>query len=186
MNVQDLDAIYRQYANTVYRFLMAKTGSVDLAEELTQETFFQAVGSIQRYDGSCQISTWLCGIAKNVLLSYYKKQRHEGVSLEEVPEPSVSSAEDAILNEVDQQTVLETIHRLPEPGREIMHLRLLGGLSFKQIGGVFGQSETWARVIYYRAKQTVVKELSQNYAKSSFVQCRTGSASPVRGEPSLA
>lgn len=186
MNVQDLDAIYRQYANTVYRFLMAKTGSADLAEELTQETFFQAVGSIQRYDGSCQISTWLCGIAKNVLLSHYKKERHENVSLEEIPEPSVSSAEDAVLNDMSQELVLGAIHRLPEPGREIMHLRLLGGLSFKQIGGVFGQSETWARVMYYRAKQSVVKELSLNHAQSTVVQCRTGSSAPVRGEPSFA
>lgn len=183
--MQDLDAIYRQHANTVYRFLMAKTGSADLSEELTQETFFRAVSSIQRYDGSCQISTWLCGIAKNVLLAYYKKEGHEKVSLDEIPEPSGSSVEDAVLNEMNQEDVLTAIHKLPEPGREVMYLRLLGGLSFKQIGGIFDQSETWARVVYYRAKQSAVKELSQ-CAQSTVVQRREGSAAAVRGEPSLA
>ncbi|MBQ1410745.1 MAG: sigma-70 family RNA polymerase sigma factor [Oscillospiraceae bacterium] len=183
--MHDLDTIYRQHANTVYRFLLAKTGSADLSEELTQETFFQAVSSIERYDGRSQIGTWLCGIAKNVLLTHYRKQQREDVSLEEIPEPSVHSAEDAVLNDMDQETVLIAIHRLPEPGREIMHLRLLGGLSFKQIGGVFGQSETWARVMYYRAKQTIVKELSE-HAQPAFVQCSAGSAATVCGEPSLA
>ena len=43
--MEDLDLIYRQHAQTVYRFLLAKTGSADLAEELTQETFFQSAAS---------------------------------------------------------------------------------------------------------------------------------------------
>ncbi len=164
--MEDLDLIYRQHAQTVYRFLLAKTGSADLAEELTQETFFQAVGSIGRYDGSCKISTWLCGIAKNVLYTYYKSQRHETVGLDDVAERPTSSAEETVLNEMDQQRLLAAIHRLPEPGREIVHLRLLGGLSFRQIGAILSQSETWARVNYYRAKQTLVKEWNEHENKS--------------------
>lgn len=160
--MHDLDAIYRQHADTVYRFLMSKTGSAELAEELTQETFYQAVGSIQRFDGSCQISTWLCGIAKNVLFTYYRKQRHGDVSLEEIPEPAAASTEETVLSGMGQQLILTAIHRLPEPGREILHLRLLGGLSFKQIGEILDQTETWARVNYYRAKQSIVKELKEH------------------------
>ena len=155
--VEDLDLVYRQHAQTVYRFLLAKTGSADLAEELTQETFFQAVGSIGRYDGQCKISTWLCGIAKNVLYTHYKSKRHETASLDDAPEVSVSSAEQTVLGAMDQELLLAAIHKIPEPGREILHLRLLGGLSFRQIGAVLGQSETWARVNYYRAEQTLVK-----------------------------
>ncbi len=48
----DLDSIYRQNADLVFRFLMARTGSADLSEELTQETFYQALKSLDRYDGS--------------------------------------------------------------------------------------------------------------------------------------
>ena len=157
----DLDAIYRKYANTVYRFLLAKTGSADLAEELTQETFYQAVRSIGRFDGSCQISTWLCGIAKNVLRSHCKKQ-HGEISLDDIPEPAQSSAEDTVLEEAGQERILTEIHKLREPWREIVHLRLLGGLSFSQIGAILQQSETWVRVNYYRAKQTLIKELRKD------------------------
>ena len=155
----DLESIYRQYSDTVFRFLMSKTGSVELAEELTQETFYQAVKSIDRYDGSCQFSTWLIGIAKNVLRTHYQKQRHRGPSLEEIPEPSVASPEETVLEGLGTEAVLSVIHRIPDPGREILYLRLLGNLSFQQIGAILGRTETWARVNYYRAKQTVIKEL---------------------------
>ena len=158
----DLDGIYRQYAQTVYRFLLAKTGSSDLAEELTQETFYQAVGSIDRYDGSCQISTWLCAIARNVLLNHSRKQKQQPFSLEDVAEPSGGSAEDTVLESMGRERVFAAIHTLSEPGREIVYLRLLGGMSFREIASILGQSENWARVNFYRAKQVLVKELKEH------------------------
>ena len=159
--MHDLDEIYRQYADIVYRFLLARTGSPDLAEELTQETFFQAVRSIGRFDGSCQISTWLCGIAKNVQRSHSRKM-HETVPLDGVPEPAGASTEEIAIGEAGQEQVLAEIHKLREPWREIVLLRMLGGLSFRQIGAILEQTETWVRVNYYRAKQTLIKELKDD------------------------
>ena len=159
--MEDLDAIYREHAQTVYKYLLAKTGSRDLAEELTQETFYQAVKGIHRFDGSCQISTWLCGIAKNLLYAEYRKAGRAELSLEEAPEPAQPSFESQLLDQEDHAAVLQAIHRAPEPGREVLYLRLLGSLSFQQIGAMLGQSETWARVTYYRAKTKLVKELSE-------------------------
>ena len=153
-----MDGIYREYADAVYRFLLARTGSPQLAEELTQETFYQAVRSIDRYDGTCRIGTWLCGIAKNVLFTHYRKQRPT-VPLDEAPERTAPSAEETALTEMDRQTVLARIDAMPDPGRAILRLRLLDGLSFRQIGKALGGTETWARVSFYRAKQTLVKEL---------------------------
>ena len=71
--MQDMDAVYRQHAQTVFKYLMSLTHEADLAEELTQETFYQAVRSIDRFDESCKITTWLCAIAKNQYLTYVKK-----------------------------------------------------------------------------------------------------------------
>ncbi len=65
--MQSMDEIYQHYAMTVYRYLLCLVHDPDLAEELTQETFYQAIRSIDRYDESCKITTWLCAIAKNVL-----------------------------------------------------------------------------------------------------------------------
>ena len=60
--MQDMDAVYRQHAQTVFKYLMLLTHDADLAEELTQETFYQAVRSIDRFDESCKITTWLCAV----------------------------------------------------------------------------------------------------------------------------
>lgn len=156
----DLGEVYRQYAQTVYRFLLAKTGSADLSEELTQETFYRAVGSIGSYDGSCQMSTWLCAIAKNVLMNHIRKQKR--TSEEQFPEPTDASAEEYVLQRMGQEAVFAAIHRVSEPGREILYLRLLGGMSFREIGSILGKSENWARVCFYRAKQTLIKELKEH------------------------
>ena len=54
------------------------------------------------------------------------------------------------------------MHQLKEPFREVLHLRLLGGLSFQEIGEVLGKNENWARVTFYRAKVKLLEEGKQN------------------------
>jgi len=157
----DLDSIYRQNADTVFRFLLARTGSADLSEELTQETFYQAVKSIDRYDGSCRISTWLCGIAKNVHLTYLKKQK-DTLPMDDALGFNLDSAEETAIRNTEVREVLRAIEKLPDPGGEILRLRIMGGLSFRQIGDALGHTETWARVNYYRAKQTIAGEVRKN------------------------
>ena len=158
----DLESIYRQYSDTVFRFLMSKTGSVELTEELTQETFYQAVKSIDRYDGSSRITSWLCGIAQNVLYAHLRARQKDPLPLEDVPEQPVVSTEDLVVTRDETRAILEAIRELPDPGGEIMRMRIFGGLSFKQIGAILGRTEVWARVNYYRAKQSVIKELNRD------------------------
>lgn len=76
-NDHDMEEIYRRHARHVYGFLLSRTNSSDLAEELTQETFYQAVKNIDRFEGKSEVSTWLCGIAKNVWRTYLKKHPEE-------------------------------------------------------------------------------------------------------------
>ena len=159
--VIDLDAAYREHSAAVYRFLLAKTGSRQLAEELTQETFYQAVRSIDRFDGSCEIRTFLFGIAKNVWYNAYRKRKKEPAPLEAAEPIPTTSAETDVLARMGREEILTTIHLMPEPGREVLYLRLLGSLSFAEIGAVLGRTENWARVTYFRAKQLLIKEMKQ-------------------------
>lgn len=70
-----MDRIYRQHAESVYKYLLSLTNDSALSEELTQETFYQAVKSIKKYDGSCSVLTWLCSIAKHQLYAHRRKHR---------------------------------------------------------------------------------------------------------------
>lgn len=152
--MENLDEIYRRHAATVYKYLLSLCHDAHTAEELTQETFYQAVRSIGRFDGSCQVSTWLCQIAKHLFYRDLRKRRREApLPEEEGALPPLPSAEEAALAQLGRLELLRRVHELPEPGREVVYLRIFGSLSFREIASVLGRSETWARVTYYRCKE---------------------------------
>jgi len=155
-----MDEIYQQYAKTVYKYLLSRTHREDLAEELTQETFCQAIRAIDRFDGKCKLSTWLCAIAKNVHLTYLRKHPAlEDIDEVEIP---VASAEESALVNLGKLQMIRMLHRLEEPYREVTYLRVFGELSFAEIGEVLGKTENWARVTFYRGKEKLRKEMSEN------------------------
>lgn len=157
--MQPMEEIYKSYAMTVYKYLLSMTHDEDLSEELTQETFYQAIRTIDRYDESCRISTWLCGIAKNVLITYRRKNRqHDELSDWDSPE---QPEQDEIIRAEERVILIRRIHELQEPAREVVYLRVFGELSFREIGEVFGKSENWARVTFYRGKEKLRKEAEQ-------------------------
>ena len=159
--MQPIDEIYQRYAMTVYKFLLSKTGNEDLSEELTQETFYQAVKSIGRYDESkCSVSTWLCAIAKNQLLVYSRK--HPKTEMLEESLKTAMSAEDSVIEAGNRVELLRKLHLCPEPYREVLYLRIYGDLSFREIGEIMGFSENRARVTFYRGKERLRKELTEN------------------------
>ena len=160
MPSQNMDEIYRRHAKAVYAFLLAKTADSMLAEELTQETFYQAVKSIGSFKGESSVSTWLIGIANNVVRGYFRKQKKQAE--EELPKTELAArggtaTEDIVLRSMDTISLMQAMHRLPEPYREVLHLRLTADLSFKEIGQIMERTENWARVTYYRGKEKLLK-----------------------------
>ena len=151
--MDDMEQIYRQHARTVYRFLLAQCGDGDLAEELTQETFYQALRSIDRYDGSCKLSVWLCQIARHLWYQHLRRRGREAPMPDAPPERPAPSAEEDLLARQAHLGLLRQVHELPEPYREVVYLRAFGQLSFREIGDVLGKTENWARVTFYRGKE---------------------------------
>ena len=151
--MEDMDAVYREHAKTVYKFLLSQCHDPHLAEELTQETFYQAVKSIDRFNGSCRLSVWLCQIGKHLWYQHLRKTQHEVPANEDVFQLPLPSAEEEVLSNTGQLELLKQIHALPDPGREVVYLRAFGGLTFREIGDVLGKTETWARVTFYRSKE---------------------------------
>jgi RNA polymerase sigma-70 factor (ECF subfamily) len=147
----ELDEIYRNYSEEVFKYLMCLCNNVALSEELTQETFYQAVKSIDRYNGQCKMSVWLCQIAKH---SYYKYLEHNKKQERAMFRDNIihTSPEAEIIDSEDRIALYRKIHLLEEPYKEVLLLRILGGLSFKEIGEIQRKNENWARVTFYRAK----------------------------------
>lgn len=158
-----MDELYQKYAKIVYRFLLSLCKNQHLAEDLTQETFLQAYKSIERYNGNCKMSVWLCQIAKHLWQQYLQKNRHEIVM--DIDDNTYISMEHKVENQVlaryEMKEVLQKLQKLPPQMREVVYLRLSGDLSFREIGEILGRSEVWARVNFYRAKELLWKELNE-------------------------
>lgn len=145
---------YDEYGKKVYLYLMSLCREHDTAEELTQETFYQAIKNLKNYSGKSSVYTWLCGIGKNLWLREIDRRKKHPIAETDPYEPdtALSPHETAELRD-DRINLLKQIHALPEQEKEIILLRATGELSFREIGDVFGKTENWARVTYYRAKQ---------------------------------
>lgn len=153
-----MDEIYRENAKIVSHFLYSICGDENLTEDLTQETFLQAYKSLERFDGTCKLSTWLCQIAKHLLYQYWNKNGKQTLVPMEEEILSECNMEQQVFNRIELLDVLHDLHRLPEQMREVVYLRSLGDLSYKEIGEIMGKSENWARVNFYRAKEALLKE----------------------------
>ena len=151
--MQDMEQIYEQYFETVNKYLFCLTRNNDIAEELTQETFYKAVKKIDTYKGECKISVWLCQIAKNSWYDYCKKNKKVMRLEEELLEiQSDETTEEKVISNDEKISLYRKLQKLDERTREVIYLRITGELSFKEIGMILNQTENWARVTFYRGK----------------------------------
>lgn len=163
----DTEKIYEDYGKFIFRYLVTLTKNEQLAEELTQETFYQALKSIDHFNcnGQAKFSTWLCQIAKNLWLqelNHDQKRYRLEESLQVANKSTTNNLEESFFKNEAKITFFQRAHHLNEKHREILYLRLLGNLSFREIGTVFGETENWARVTFYRVKQQLRKDESEN------------------------
>ncbi len=152
-----MDEIYRQNEKIVFHFLFQRCGDRQLAEDLTQETFLKAFESIDRFQGTCRISTWLCQIAKHLLYQYWQKHGTKGMLELDEELPAEDDTADCAEKRLELLDVLKELQKLPEQMREVVYLRTLSDLSYREIGEILGKSENWARVTFFRAKETLLK-----------------------------
>lgn len=154
----NMDEVYRKHAETVFRFLMTLCHEEETARELTQETFYQAIRSSGRYDGTCKVSTWLCQIAKHLWYREIEKRKKKGTLPldEDVGQPTEGVEREIVIRE-EKMELFRKVHLLDETSKEVVLLRITGEFSFREIGEIFGKQENWARVTFYRAKQKLVK-----------------------------
>lgn len=161
MNIEEL---YRTYFDIVYRYIRSISQDGSLAEEVTQETFFKALKKADQFRGDCDVRVWLCQIAKNTLYDHLKKQKKQLLGderLEKAESAGGELLEEKLAQRSQAMEIHKVLHRLSEPYKEVFSLRTFGELTFREIGMLFGKSENWARVTYYRARVKIREELEQ-------------------------
>jgi len=160
--VTELEAIFNSYFKDVYLFIYSLSKDKYIADDLTSETFFKAINSIDNFKGNCDIKVWLFQIAKNSYYSYVRKNKNL-VNLDSVPEiEDDNDVEKSVYSSEESMKIHEIIHDLSEPYKEVFSLRVFGELSFKQIGNLFGKTDNWACVTFHRAKNKIREEMRDN------------------------
>jgi len=159
--------VYKEYAKSVYRFLLALSGEESMAEELLQETFYQAFLHIDQFEGRSSLYTWLCQIGKNAWLKECRRSnRYTETSLENLTMASREPPpEEQYLKKEEYLRVRRAILKLEEPYKNVMILHAYGEVKLKEIANMYGKTESWARVTYYRARQQIVEEVSDEKGK---------------------
>ncbi len=156
-NVADIERLYRDYYGFIFRFLISKCHNEDLAEELTQETFFRAFINIKKLRDDRKATVWLCQIAKNLLYAWYNEQG-KTTPIEDAAElQSAENVAQAVENKALTEEAMRVLKTLDEPYKEVFMLSVFGQVSLKDISTAFGKSESWARVTLYRAKQQIAE-----------------------------
>lgn len=110
-----------------------------------------------QFRGNSSIGTWLCAIARNQYYTALRKPK--ALSLDDVPEHAEPDFADFVANHSLAMSAYKALHHLAEPYREIFALRTFCDLGYRDIAELFGKSESWARVTYYRAKQMLAAQL---------------------------
>ncbi len=159
MRSADIDEMYRAHAVAVYKYLMSLCHDPSLSEELTADTFEKAIRGIDGFRGDCALSAWLCAIAKRL---YFGEMRRRKRLIQVPGETALVSEEDIereFIRRENRMTFYRELHALDEKTREVIYLRLSGDMTFDEIGSVLGRSGAWARMVFYRGKEKLMRRM---------------------------
>ncbi|MBR6574368.1 MAG: sigma-70 family RNA polymerase sigma factor [Clostridia bacterium] len=156
------EALFREHYKAIYRYLFSLTRDALLAEDLASETFLEMLTSLAGFRGQAHVRTWLFTIARRRWIAHLKKQKRspETEALSLLLESPLPGPEEQALSGELAAGVERFLQSQPPRTQSILRQRL-AGLSFYEIGQACGISESSARVIFFRAKQTLKETLEK-------------------------
>ena len=155
----DFEKIYGENSDFIFKYLMKLCQNRSLAEELTQETFFRAYMNFSGLKDENKASSWLCSIARNTYFAWYNEHKKLSAYDEEAENSDIADIESSFEQKELTEKAFSCLHELDEPYKEVFMLSVFGQLSLKDISKLFGKSESWARVTFYRAKQKLNEKM---------------------------
>jgi RNA polymerase sigma-70 factor (ECF subfamily) len=153
--------LYDHYQGSVYRFLFYRTRSSTLAEDLTSETFFRALRSMQsfRWQGK-DFGAWLMTIARNLATDHFKAGRTRlELTTEDMGlhDDSTEGPETSVLASLTNEILLKALTELPAEQKDCLIMRFLQGMSIAETAEVLGRSEGAVKQLQLRGVRNLAK-----------------------------
>jgi RNA polymerase sigma-70 factor (ECF subfamily) len=149
-------ALVERHASALARFA-ASCGAREDIDELVQDTFVRAFGSLDGFRGDSSFRTWLFTIERRLLMDRGRADKRRPQSMEIAEEDAATeydALDDLVADEANVR-VRVAIERLTPTQREVFVLRVTEGLSYKEIAEAVGSTEGSARVHYHNAMRAV-------------------------------
>ncbi len=161
-NPAEFSRLYRQYVGRVFRYFVSRTGSAAEAEDLTSQTFLEALEGLGRYHFHGPFAAWLFTIARRRAIDHLRRRKPQA-SLEE---ETASVTPDLLAGAVhaDDSAWLRTkISELKPAEQELLRLRFAAGLSFAEMARLLGKREAAVKMSLYRLLERLKDQLENRH-----------------------
>lgn len=157
----DFSTHYQQTSQPVYRYILARVGTIADAHDLTAQAFLAAYENYPRFDHSSTFLTWVIGIARHKIADHYRRQRDE-VPLtvaSDLPHPA-PSPEEATQHSLHMERVAEALAALSEARREAVTMRLFAGMTNPEIAQAMDKTTDAVAMLIHRGIQDLRQRLN--------------------------
>lgn len=162
--IQHFDKIFDLYFLPIYNYTLSKVGDRQTAEDIVSQTFLAAMEGLPRYQEKGSFSAWIFTIARSKINDHFRKRKNiSDKGLVEFPDPMDDISFQHIQNE-ELKALRRKIQKLPKKKRELIRLRFVAELSFKEISEVLGKSESAVKKAIYRTMDALKDELENDHA----------------------
>lgn len=164
---QAFDGLYLLFADRVYRFLLARVGDVELAEEATAQVFLRLIEKIRLYrigpqDNVAIFSAWLYRMAYNKMVDLVRANRRtQFVELDHADRVSENGLLDSVDARLDFETILRKLQLLNDQQREVIVLRFVEDYSIAETAQIMQKSEGAVKALQHRALESLRRYLQQ-------------------------
>jgi RNA polymerase sigma-70 factor (ECF subfamily) len=160
--------LYDQYYSQIFGYVLKRTASIEVAQDVTSEVFFKAFKNLRQFHWrGVPFSSWLYRIATNEIANYFTKSKPWQFSLEEVSnsisfsDPSTETellqAEAELRRREDFLTLHENISKLQLKYQEVIVLRFFEDKQLKEIGEILGKREGTVKSLLHRGLEKLRK-----------------------------
>jgi len=167
------EGLYNRYKERIFCYIYRKTGNLQVAEDLAQETLIAVYTKIHSYSKRGHFRAWIYTIASNLLKNYLKKRSYKihislsqpvahdnyDIVLEDLLTGQDASARDIIENNELKNLINKVIGALSRVNREVLELCVVEGLSYEEAAQVLGCSVKAVSVRLVRARKQFVKKM---------------------------
>ena len=162
----DFARVYREHVTRVYRYVYARVGNREDAEDLTAQVFFEALERWSSYREQGKVAAWLLTIARRRVADYHRRRR-ASTSLEVLPSPDDPATPwETVEHQEEMEHLARLVGQLSEEEQEMLRLRFAAGLTYREMAEILGRSEAAVKMAVHRLVRRLARMWEATYERA--------------------